>query len=111
MAAMDDTTMNPSDHNVEDVIRGVRAIARALRTTPAQVHELRERQGLPTFLSGRTLCVRWNDLAAWLAAQRGVAEAPGTFLGPAPFGMHRRTRFVLLLGRQPRKRLSAALRG
>jgi len=35
--------MNPSDHNVEDVIRGVRGIAKALRTTPPQVHELRAR--------------------------------------------------------------------
>jgi len=33
--------MNPSDHNVEDVIRGVRAIARALRTPPAQVQGYR----------------------------------------------------------------------
>src|SRR4051794_39689332 len=66
MAAADHTTtgrapasevaMNPTDHNVEDVIRGVRAIAKALRTTPAQIQVLRERQGLPTFLSGRTLC-------------------------------------------------------
>jgi len=38
--------MNPSDYNVEDAIRGVRAIAKALRATPAQVHELRARQGL-----------------------------------------------------------------
>ena len=55
--------MNPPDHHVED-IQGLRAIAKALRTTPAQVHELRERKGLPTFLSGRTLCARWSELAA-----------------------------------------------
>ena len=67
--ALRQAAMNPSDHNVEDVIRGVRAIAKALRTTPAQVHELRERQGLPTFLSGKTLCSRWDELAAWLERQ------------------------------------------
>jgi len=39
--------MNPTDHNVEDVIRGVRAIARAIGTAPGQVHALRERHGLP----------------------------------------------------------------
>ena len=61
--------MKPSDHNVEDVIRGVRAIAKALRTTPAQVHELRARQGLPSFLSGKTLCVRWDELATWIERQ------------------------------------------
>jgi len=45
-----------SDEHVEDVIRGIRVIAKALRATPAQVHELRARQGLPTFLSGLTVC-------------------------------------------------------
>ncbi len=54
--------MNPTDHNVEDVTRGVRAVAKALRTTPAQVHELWARQGLPTFLSGKILCARWSEL-------------------------------------------------
>ena len=61
--------MNPKDHHVEDVIRGVRAIAEALRTTPAQVHVLRARHGLPTFLSGRTVCARWSELAAWIERQ------------------------------------------
>lgn len=65
--------MNPNGHNVEDVLYGVRAIAKAPRTTPARVHELRARQGLPPFLSGTVLCARWSELAAWLAAQR---EAP-----------------------------------
>jgi len=59
--------MNQTDHNVDDV--GVRAIAKALRATPAQVHELRERQGLPAFLSGRTLCARWSELAVWIERQ------------------------------------------
>ena len=63
--------MNPPDHHVDDVIRGVRAIAKALRTAPAQVRELRARHGLPAFLSGWTLCAGWSELAAWLAAQRG----------------------------------------
>ena len=61
--------MNPSDRNSEDVVRSVRAIAKALAAARAQVHELRERRGLPTFLSGRTLCVRWNELAAWIERQ------------------------------------------
>ena len=60
--------MNPPDHHVDDVIRGVRAIAKALRTAPAQGSE---RHGLPAFLSGWTLCAGWSELAAWLAAQRG----------------------------------------
>ncbi len=34
-----------------------------------RLHELRARHGLPTFLSGRTLCARWNDLAAWIERQ------------------------------------------
>jgi len=62
-------TMSPTDHNVEDVIRGVRAIARALKSTPAQVRELQARQGLPVFLSSGTLCARWSELASWLARQ------------------------------------------
>jgi len=61
--------MKPTDHHVEDVIGGVRAIARALRTTPAQVHELRTRQGLPTFLSNRMQCAWWDDLATWIERQ------------------------------------------
>jgi hypothetical protein len=55
-------TMNPTDHNSEDVIRGGRAIAKVPGTTPAQVDELRARQGLPTFLSGKILCARWSEL-------------------------------------------------
>lgn len=63
-------TMKPnSDEHVEDVIRGIRVIAKALRATPAQVHELRARQGLPTFLSGKVVCARWNELAAWTERQ------------------------------------------
>ena len=69
-APASEVAMNPTDHNVEHVIRGVRAIAKAIRTTPAQVNALRARHGLPTFLSGRTLCVRWSELAAWIETQR-----------------------------------------
>src|SRR4051812_3760728 len=67
--------MNPTDHNVEDIIRGVRAIARALRATPAQVHALRARHGLPVFLSGKVLCARVAELDAWRAVAKHLIVA------------------------------------
>ena len=63
--------MNPTDHNVEDVIRGVRAIAKALRVPIAQVPRLAEKHGLPVFRNGPTLCIRRSALDAWLATFTG----------------------------------------
>jgi hypothetical protein len=67
--------LKPSDHNPEDVLYGVRAIAKALRTTPAQVRELNERHGLPTFRIGKVLCARWSALALWIERQSAPTPA------------------------------------
>jgi hypothetical protein len=60
--------MKPIEHDPEDVLYGVKAIAKALKVKPRQVHRLRSYLGLPTFWTGKLLCARLSELDAWKAA-------------------------------------------
>ena len=67
---LSETNRNKIPRLIEDVVRGVRAIAKALRVPVAQVPRLAGKHGLPVFRNGPTLCIRRIALDAWLATFR-----------------------------------------
>lgn len=52
----------------DELLRGVQAIAKALRVPAAQVRQLAERHGLPVVWTQGAPCIRRSALEAWLAA-------------------------------------------
>jgi hypothetical protein len=50
------------------ILYGVPAIASHMKLRVRQVHHLKDRHGLPTFLIGRTVCAKASALAAWIEA-------------------------------------------
>ncbi|WP_299692743.1 hypothetical protein [uncultured Tateyamaria sp.] len=52
-----------------DVLRGAKAIAGFLNTTPSRVYRLHRAKQLPLFTEGATLCGRKTTLTAWIERQ------------------------------------------
>ncbi len=63
----------PRLHNLPsdlDVLRGAKAIAGYLNTTPKRVYALKAKGQLPPhFMEGATICARRSTLLAWVQRQ------------------------------------------
>lgn len=65
------------DHDSDDLLYGVPAIAAAFKLAVRQVYHLKDKHGLPTFKVGRAVCAKRSAVRAWIesVADRSAAEA------------------------------------
>ena len=52
-----------------DVLRGAKAIAAFLDTSPARIYKLHRAGQITTFMEGATVCARKTTLIAWIEQQ------------------------------------------
>ncbi|MEM9870263.1 MAG: hypothetical protein AAF822_03335 [Pseudomonadota bacterium] len=55
-----------------DVLRGAKAIAGFLNTSPGRVYRLHRQRLIPLYTEGATLCGRKTTLMAWIERQEGA---------------------------------------
>jgi hypothetical protein len=66
--------MTAENQQSEDLLYGYGAIAAYLNLRIRQAKHIAEKQSLPTFKIGKTVCARRSTLSAWLAEQEMTAQ-------------------------------------
>jgi hypothetical protein len=52
-----------------DILRGAKAVADFMNTTPRRVYALHREGQIPTFMEGATICARKTSLIGWIKKQ------------------------------------------